>query len=84
MTAIEAATCASRQVVPSGAGEFAFHDLPAGIYTVTAEASGSPSSEIQRCTLILETRLMRDPEPYHDVSVLRHRSNWAAWSKAQL
>ena len=52
VTAIATATSTSQVVVSSGAGEFAFNDLPAGSYTIKVEASGFPSTEVNNVQLL--------------------------------
>ncbi len=52
VTATEAATSTQQQVVSSGAGEFAFSDLPAGTYAIKIEANGFPTTEVNNVQLL--------------------------------
>lgn len=46
ITATDVATSTSQEAVSSGAGEFAFNDLPAGAYTLKIQASGFQATEV--------------------------------------
>jgi hypothetical protein len=46
VTATDVATAVVRDTVSSGAGEFAFNDLPQSTYTVKVEAAGFQSTQV--------------------------------------
>lgn len=52
VTAIDVATAAVRTTVSSGAGEFAFTDLPAGSYNIKVEAQGFQATEVTGVQLL--------------------------------
>ena len=52
VTAIDSATAAVRTTISSGAGEFAFTDLPLSSYNVKAEATGFQATEVTGVQLL--------------------------------